>query len=339
MSMNRIGILFCAMVVFTAFACTTGFAKLELDPDGLIQTDTRVPVDSVTVGQRFVLTHTFTFPDSLVMLPVTELKTGKCRILNVEWAEQAEEDVMMRTSTLTLLTLNLTEAVVPSMTFDFLTPSGDTLRVYTEELVIPVASMTATSTDIKPLKDQWVAPRSWMPLLIACGLILALGVLVWWALRRHRKREAEPQPELRLPADYEALTALTAIERLDLLSQGEFKRYYTLVVDVLRRYLENRFGVDAMDRTTDELVDELTRRKLRVPELDRLLREADMVKFAKYVPPIESGETVMHRAREIVITTTPRNILKESSGETDEPEARPDDADVDMNLTVEKASD
>jgi hypothetical protein len=132
---------------------------------------------------------------------------------------------------------------------------------------------------------------------------------------RHRKRRPvveAPKPEL--PPDYVALKALAEIESMHLLEDGQLKRYYTLVVDVVRHYLERRYGVDTMDRTTDEILYELTERRLQVGDLEPLLREADLVKFAKFKPEILVGKRALQRAREIVVQTTPRPVAAAAGG-------------------------
>jgi len=101
---------------------------------------------------------------------------------------------------------------------------------------------------------------------------------------------------------------------MGLLDRGEHKQYYTLVVDVVRRYLEQRYGVAAMDRTTGELIGDFDTRGIRVENLEDLLTSADLVKFAKFVPPVTAGETAMQTARGIIVATTPR-IVPSADGE------------------------
>jgi hypothetical protein len=74
----------------------------------------------------------------------------------------------------------------------------------------------------------------------------------------------------------------------------------------VRRYLNARFGVETMDRTTHELLDEMTRRHERVDGLEALLNEADLVKFAKFKPDAPSAQRALDAARAIVVATTPR---------------------------------
>ena len=101
---------------------------------------------------------------------------------------------------------------------------------------------------------------------------------------------------------------------MNLLEDGQYKKYYTLVIDVVRHYLERRYGVQTMDRTTDEILSELDSRRLRVDELEPLLREADLIKFAKYKPEIFVGRRAMQTARDIVVQTTPRPMAAAAGG-------------------------
>jgi hypothetical protein len=288
-------------------------ALVELDPDGLVHVSTATATDSITVGERFAVQHTITFPDTLTFLEPTEVNTGNCRVLRSNWVNAAPADGhIARTLDLTLITLDLEAARIPPMAFDFQTPSGDTLRAIATDIEMPVRSLASQSTDLAPLKEQWEAPRSYLAWIVAAAAVAALAALAWWWWRRRRQRQVEPERP-RLPADYLALSELNRIERMGLLDEGQHKRYYTLVVDVVRHYLEERFGVDTMDRTTHELMDEFERRRIHIDDLWPLLEQADLVKFARSVPQVAEGQAAMETARDIVVSTTPRN---EPGGDT-----------------------
>jgi hypothetical protein len=171
---------------------------------------------------------------------------------------------------------------------------------------VPVRHIAATASEPKPLKPQWQAPRSYFWFYIA-GVLVVLAAVAFYLWRRWRKKRVVVEPaKPELPADFIALRALTEIENMGLLKGGEFKRYYTLVTDVLRHYLERRFNVLAMDRTTYETLHDLDAANVRVDGLEGLLQEADLVKFAKHVPEITDGKRAMEQSREIVARTAPR---------------------------------
>ncbi len=281
-------------------------ADVAYDPDGLVTTRTTVTADSVTVGERFLVTYELTYPDTLQMVPAGELKIDKARVLAFVWNERAEGGTTIRRGDMTAITLDLAGASIPELPFDFVTPAGDTIRAYSRGVDIPVRFMAGDSASAKPLKAQWEAPRNMLAWAAAATGALLLAALVWWLVRRRRKRAIEAPPQPRLPADYVALTELTRIEKLGLLDEEEYKQYYTLVIDAVRRYLEERYGMEAMDRTSVELLDEIGRRGLQIDALGPLTVEADLVKFARYVPTLGDGQTAMHRAREVVVKTAPR---------------------------------
>jgi hypothetical protein len=88
----------------------------------------------------------------------------------------------------------------------------------------------------------------------------------------------------------------------DLLTRGEVKLFHLRISDILRSYIENRFGLKAPERTTEEFLAELTQdlqmQKALLKDHKRLLGEflnqCDLVKFAKHEPSIEeSGKTVV----------------------------------------------
>ena len=293
-------------------------ASFLVDPPGagastgrsrIVRTRTEIPaIDSLTVGERIRITHSFIYPDSLRMLVPDEIETGTCRILSFNWRESRTGGQIEKTAVISMITLDLEEARLPAIAVDFVSPSGYTLVAFADEIVIPVRQIAAGASGPRPLKEQWVASGNFTKWLLAGLLLLVAAVVLAWWLRRRARNEVETPREPKLPADYIALTELTRVERMNLLESGDFKKYYTLVTDVIRRYLEARYGVDAMDRTTSELLTELEKRRQRVDKLDGLLNGADLVKFAKLKPGEEVGITAMSTAREIVTKTKPAPV-------------------------------
>lgn len=312
--------VFLSLLILGAVSRVSPAVAFEFASPEEVTVETRCLADSVTVGQRFVVTHTFLYSDTISMLPVVAVNAGKSRLISLQWRDEVSNAVVTRRARLELMSLDLVEARLPQQTFDFVTLHGDTLRVITDEIVLPVRSLTASSQAPAPLKGQWEAPRNWWPWIIgaiAAALIAAIALLLW---KRYSQKKSAPVFVPALPPDYVALTELIRIEGLGLVDKGEFKRYYTLVVDTVRHYVEARFKVEAMDRTTLELLADLDRNSVRVDGLEPLLCEADLVKFAKYEPQASDAERTMHASREIVVKTTPRAVVVEGTGETDVPE-------------------
>ncbi|HET6350146.1 MAG TPA: hypothetical protein VFH88_13785 [Candidatus Krumholzibacteria bacterium] len=294
----------CLMAVLCAGGLARGAAvRTAVDE---VTTQTTGPTDSVTVGQRFHAIYKFTFADSLRPVVPRKINAGTCRVMNVDWNEARGKDTrIQRTADVTFIPLSVDSSVVPANAFDFLSAHGDTVRAWTDEIRVPIKRIAADAKDLNPLKAQWKAPPNyWLWAAIAALVLAAAAVLVWW-IRRRRSRPGEAAPEVRLPPEVVALAELERIHGLGLPAQGEFKTHYTLVVDAVRRYIEARYGVEAMDQTTFELLGALDRRGVHVDGLSPLLDEADLVKFAKFAPTVESAAGAIDRARELIIHTTP----------------------------------
>jgi hypothetical protein len=101
-----------------------------------------------------------------------------------------------------------------------------------------------------------------------------------------------------------------------LVEQGRFKEHYTLTADCLRRYAEGIYGIPAMDRTTEEFYAALRWARVdgqQVRLFKDFLDESDLVKFAKYVPPVEEAQEAVPRARYIVDVTKPKRVEEDLS--------------------------
>ena len=112
-----------------------------------------------------------------------------------------------------------------------------------------------------------------------------------------------------------------ALERLYVqrLWQAEkHKLYYSTLTDILRTYIDGRFGVGAMEMTSDEIIEAM--RNVDLPQksamdLTQILRDADLVKFAKAVPEAEENEAAYEAAWQFVEQTKP---VEQSDEEDDE---------------------
>lgn len=287
-------------------ACCAGARAEVRDAAGLVHVTTGGPTDSVTVGQRFPVTYTLSAPDSLMLVAPAEIDAGRCRVVSIAWRESPRQGEVERIADVVMVPVALDSVAVPPVPFDFVAPNGDTLRAWSDGFDVPIRRIALASQDVRPLKSQWEVPPDYVKwALIALAGLALVAAIVWW-IRRRRGRVIAAAPEVRLPPDSIALAELEKIAGMGLIERGELKEYYTLVADVVRRYLGARFDVETLDRTTHELLAELARRRISVDGLGALLEEADLVKFAKFHPDLARAESAIERARRIVVETTPR---------------------------------
>jgi len=204
----------------------------------------------------------------------------------------------------------------PLVTLRFRTAAGDTGSLHADAIPVVVRSVKPEdATDIRDVKAPVaVTPRIPVWLWIAAGLLaLALAAGVWYLRRRRRRpKEAPPAP----PIDWFAEVA--KIARMGLLEKGDYQRYYTLLSEAFRRYLEVRTGVEAMERTTFEIARDLRRIAIqgqKVLDTEGFLAEADLVKFAKHSPPHQTAVRAADRVRELMEKMNVEPVVREISGE------------------------
>lgn len=171
---------------------------------------------------------------------------------------------------------------------------------------MPPGLVAGTNADIRPVKGPIDIPSGWAWLGWTIGLV-ALAALAWLAWRRFLKARAKPKPKIVIPPHRKAKDRLRAAAEL----MSDPYRYCSLVSDVIRTYLEERFELHAPDRTTEEFLDELrTSNSLSEPQkesLEAFLNQCDMVKFARYEPTEPELRALLDSAMRLIEETEPAN--------------------------------
>lgn len=158
--------------------------------------------------------------------------------------------------------------------------------------------------DITGIEEVPPAPAArWWPIGLGAGLaILCLGAAGWlgWKLARRRR-------PVTLPPEQWALAELDKVEALRLPEAGQVERYHTLLSDIVRRYLELRFGLHASRQSTEEFLAGMEQApELSAPQRQQLrsfLQHCDLAKFARAGFSPEDCQAVAVMAREVVRPT------------------------------------
>ena len=208
---------------------------------------------------------------------------------------------------------------IPGVTARFTDQRGAievTGSVTTDPIGITVRSFAAEDTaGLRDIRGPVSIPlTNWgLWLLLGGVVLLAAGIVIMQVVRRRERGTSPP-----LPPHILAQRQLDALESERLLERRCFQPYYVRLTDILRHYIEGRFGLLAPTRTTPEFLDDMRcSDALLAPQQAQLhgfLRIADLVKFARHEPPIDEGEEALHVARCFVVDTQPRT---ETAEETD----------------------
>lgn len=209
---------------------------------------------------------------------------------------------------------------IPSLPVVVRYPSRtDTL--FTQSLPLEVNTLPPdTSVVLYDIKSPYGAPISLSELLpyIGAGIILALlGFLAVYYLRRRKKREKGEEQEIVPPeaAHIIAIRELRALEKDRLWQQGKVKEYHIRLTEILRNYLERRYGIPALEQTTGEIMDALDARsgisQISHEDLREILVLADLVKFARVIPEPDENRMVLTRAIRFVQDTIAVDVHEE----------------------------
>lgn len=101
------------------------------------------------------------------------------------------------------------------------------------------------------------------------------------------------------------------LKGMQLWQNGREKDYYTGLTDILREYIDRRFGVNAVEMTSSEIIDALkhnSETQLVNDQLSEILAVADFVKFAGQRPLADDNERSFQRAVNFVNATKPQPV-------------------------------
>lgn len=197
------------------------------------------------------------------------------------------------------------------------------VKVTADDPIAGFAKVAEPDSKFYDFVPNWLADFWWIIIV----LILAIAVALW-ALRRYKK-EGSVLPKKPEPTPYEvAISSLRRLKEKKLWEQGMEKEYFTDLTDILRVYLDKRFGINAMEMTTREIMDHLYRNsdiKDKRDYMRQILNVADFVKFAKVRPLPADNIVAYDNAVKFVEETKPviqekpdENALPSASGQSQE---------------------
>ena len=191
--------------------------------------------------------------------------------------------------------------------------NNDTLKFESEPLLLTVKSvdvdMEAAPKDIKPIIE---IPRTFaemLPYILIVLLIVVIVLFIVYYLKQRKKKPAEQSVWERpdVPAYAAALSKLEALRKSNYLKEEKFKLFHSELTDILRRYIEKQFGINAPEMVSDEILSQ-TKKALNVQEhnkLKEILILSDLVKFAKHKPIVNESEQLLKYGFEFVKNTIP----------------------------------
>lgn len=165
----------------------------------------------------------------------------------------------------------------------------DSIRV--EVASVKVDTLQQKMYDIKDITAVDNGIGDWWKYVLGLIIILGIGAFVYWFVKKRQQKKIEEEV-YKTPIE-KATSLLNNLEQKELVQKGEIKEYYSELTDIARNYIEEAIHIPAMESTTSELIQAIrtasTKKKMTltpetVENLERVLRQADLVKFAKSKP-------------------------------------------------------
>ncbi len=313
--------IFLALIFFLI----AGPHKTIASENVLIEVQSMVDTSTITIGDRILYSIIIDRAENLRIEKLGEgLNLGMFEIKDYKFYDPEKKDGrIIERFDFSISVFDTGKFTIPPFPIAYF-PS-DTSNIYqiieASPIDIYVKSVLADddAPELKDVKPPIDIPFNYKFWILALSILFLICVIVFLGYRFWKQRKEKgyifsppPPPE---PAHQLALRALDKLFSSDLLEKGHLKIFFTQMSDILRRYLEGRYYLSALEETTAEIMrdlkKQLTDESIRQGLLDVLVM-SDLVKFAKHIPDMDETESLKIKARSFVDQT---KIIYESEPE------------------------
>lgn len=201
---------------------------------------------------------------------------------------------------------------------------GDTS--YSDPMVLKVMEVDLdTLTTINPMagsesiESRWYdwIPDWWVWVALGLAVIILGGAFFFFFLRKDRKVVIRRVKKVIPPYEL-AMDRLNALQAKNLIAKGSEREYYTELTDILRQYLSGRFGINALEMTSTEIMHKLRENNETRPDsplVQEVLSVADFVKFAKVRPLPDDNVKAFASAKRFIENTKPQPVPEQPAAQ------------------------
>jgi hypothetical protein len=278
----------------------------------LLTVETKIENDSILIGDQIYYRFEVTKPKGLdVTFPALhDTLADGIEIIERKKTDtiflDEEKQKLIKSYTITAFDSGL--FYIPPFEFPFeFNNIRDTIMTnagYLEVFILPVDLQAG----IKDIKEPYKAPITFMEILpFLLGAIL-LSLIIIFAIKYFSRRKSKETGAViekpKEPAHIIAFRELNQLKKKKLWQDEKIKLYYSELTRIIREYIERRFGISAMEETSEEIFTEFKNQKLDKALYFELLRQllvkADLVKFAKDQPLPDENEGYFNHAYSFV---------------------------------------
>jgi len=301
-------LLLCAILSILAFSAE-------------LQTTLKTP-DSLFVGTPFYVNLQFAPSDSLVLSKrptdadfapfitrnFTEKRNATGWILHYE-----------------LASLDTGKIEIPPLEFTQIIADEEMHWQSQKQPIFVHSILPADAENLKPRKADldWKKPIPWRMIfgILSTILLLALGIYLFKKFyKKSEKAEIiyKPPPVPIEQAHIVALRELDELKKRDFIKSGQIKSYYSRISEIVRRYVENRFFLPALEMTTEEIHQHFGKsvcENTKSLQFFTILETSDLVKFAKLQPDEFTHKQMLNFAENFIENTKQEKIKEENKSD------------------------
>ena len=213
---------------------------------------------------------------------------------------------------LTLMTFDTGQIQLPAVGLKYAQSFDDPMRMmaFTEPIDLYATTIVVdTLQPYKPIVEPMAAPihmKEVFPWILVALLAVLLGIGIWLFVKRRKVHVDEEGNIVHgpvIPPYDKAVDELKKLREEKMWQSGKVKEYFSSLTDIAREYIEGQFGVNAIEMTTDDILEEIKPlhfSKETYGKLKDTMEVADLVKFAKYSATTLESDTALSNMTEFV---------------------------------------
>lgn len=295
--------------------CSSSFAQLSAT--------LRADSNQIQIGDHLKVRLTVKHDKNLkIFFPVITDTLGNLELISASKIDTtAEANATSLTQLYTVSAFDSGEYYAGPVKIFFTNSTGEPDSVFSNDIAVRVNTLDVdTAKPFKPIKAPLEVGYAWTEFLpyIIVGIWLLVVIIgaAYYMWREQQKKKLVPyeRPKPKDPAHIWARKELKKLEEEKLWQKDEVKLYYSRLTDILRMYLEYRYGWYAMESTTEEIQSGMNNYYLKEKAKENLLsilRTGDLVKFAKLLPLPDENLRAMDNAYTFIDFTEPNENKEE----------------------------
>lgn len=304
--------LYILILVFALSGLSLSYAQLP-------QAKAKLDKESILVGQQIYLAFECAFPsNALIKWPaLVDTIVDGIEIIDVSKFDTIAFDTKITalSQKIKITAFDSGNYLIPPFTFTY-NFNNDTNNYELETLPLNLnvrfveVDTTLAIKEIKAPLDSPYTFREILPWLIALIVLILLSLLILYIVNRIKKKKpllSFSSVKQLLPHE-QALKNLEILKNKKLWEKGNVKEFYSELTDIIKLYVSKRFEFQALEMTSDEILNVLQNKNIsevNLSDLKYIFYYADMAKFAKAQPLPDENDASIKKAFDFVKNTMP----------------------------------